>query len=55
VWFFIRYRREARVREWEELMSSFFESGSWDELQELYTLTPGASTNCLPPLYEEGT
>jgi hypothetical protein len=47
------YRANRRVREWEELMCTFFETGSWEQLEELYTLTPSSSTNTLPPLYAE--
>lgn len=47
------YRSNRRVKEWEELMNTFFETGSWEQLQELYTLTPSTSTNTLPSLYAD--
>mmetsp|Transcript_38736 Transcript_38736/g.62447 ORF Transcript_38736/g.62447 Transcript_38736/m.62447 type:complete len:157 (+) Transcript_38736:129-599(+) len=44
------YRSDPDVQMWEETMSTFFEGGSWEELEELYTLTATSSTNTMPPL-----
>ena len=32
-------------------MSGMFETGSWEAMKEVYTLTPTSSTNTLPPDY----
>jgi L-rhamnose mutarotase len=36
---------DGYVPEWEELMQSFFETGQWIEMEEIYTLTQDTSTN----------
>ncbi len=46
------YRSKAKVGEWENLMDSFFEKGSWDLLDHVYTLTPYSSSNYEQPNYE---
>eukprot|EP00802_Teleaulax_amphioxeia_P030497 Tamp_33107.p1 GENE.Tamp_33107~~Tamp_33107.p1 ORF type:complete len:210 (+),score=20.44 Tamp_33107:83-631(+) len=45
-----QYRANERVRLWEETMCTYFENASWEQLEELYTLTPSTSTNTLPPV-----
>jgi L-rhamnose mutarotase len=44
------YRADSRVQTWETAMCTYFEIGGWEELAELYTLTPTSSTNTLPSL-----
>lgn len=39
------------MAEWEELMSAMFDNGSWEAMEEIYTLTKSSSTNSLPPDY----
>jgi hypothetical protein len=43
--------RKAKVGEWENLMDSFFEGGSWDLMDHVYTLTPHSSSNSENPNY----
>ena len=36
---------DTTVPEWEEMMEAYFESGQWEEMDVVYTLTSSTSTN----------
>lgn len=44
-------RASARVRQWETMMSSMFEGGSWEKMDEVYSFFSWSSTNSREPLY----